>query len=157
MKFRHALFLSILSTQATAEQIYRCTTETGRTVFSQLPCGEDSTKIEVTPQSTDVEDDEALEQKEENLKALDERSKRLKRRNLEAKLNRLEGRRNGLASKRDKKIAELRKKLREAFDFREQAIIESRIEEAKDQYWDDRRKLDDKISDVRSDLFRCCH
>ena len=156
MKVHFILLLTALSSQVMSEQVYRCTTETGKTVFSQFPCGEDASKVEVEVPSSGISEQEAAERQADYVKALDESSKRLKRSRLENQLQSLIGYRNALEGKRDKKIAALQKKLCEAYDFREQAVIESKIEEAKHEYWSDRRRLNDKIHDIRMELAVCC-
>lgn len=158
MKWIPILFLFFLPPPSQAE-IYKCVDERGKTAFSQLPCGENAEVVTVKtvePETTANTGKDASEKRDEYLESLDERSKRLKKRKLENQLNNLIGSRDALAGKRDKEIAKLQKDLRDAYDFREKAVIESKIQQVRDRYWDKRRRLNDKIHDKRMELAVCC-
>jgi len=157
MKLSLILCLIMMTKPATADQVFRCVTKNGKTVFSQFPCGDGAAVIEVDPQPANITPQESIERRDEQRKALDEQSKRLKRRSLERKVENLVGIRNALDDKRDKRISELQDDLREAYDFREKAIIESQIKEVRHQYWEDRRRLNDKIYEARMELSTCCN
>ncbi|MEJ2692643.1 MAG: DUF4124 domain-containing protein [Candidatus Thiodiazotropha sp.] len=156
MKLSLILGLFLLISQASADQVYRCDTGSGKAIFSQFPCGDDASVIEVNPQPSGVSTEEAIKSRQENLEALEASSKRLKRRNLEARIDNLVGKRNALSGKRNKKITKLQKDLREAYDFREKAVIESKMREVRHQYRVDRRRLNQKIYDTRAELSLCC-
>jgi hypothetical protein len=109
MKLSLILGLFLLISQASADQVYRCDTGSGKAIFSQFPCGDDASVIEVNPQPSGVSTEEAIKSRQENLEALEASSKRLKRRNLEVRIDNLVGKRNALSGKRDKKSPSCRR------------------------------------------------
>lgn len=146
----------LLSTPLMAEQVYRCTTDTGKTIYSQFPCGEDAAAIDVAPQPATITPEESLEIRNKQLESLDAQSKRLERRRLKMKLKNLEASRNSLSAKRERELETLYKELREAYDFRDRRIIQSRIDEVRYRYWEYQRQLNDKIRYIQIELSSCC-
>jgi hypothetical protein len=138
------------------EQIYRCTTDTGKAIFSQFPCGEDATSIEVDPQPTSITTQESSERRKKFMETLNERSKRLERRRLEYRVMNLEAARKALRSKRDRKIEKIEKDINDTYDNQKRALFREKIRDVKDQYHSDYDRLSDKIFDAKLDLSRCC-
>jgi hypothetical protein len=157
MYFPLSLLLLLISTQLLGVEVYQCSDDKGKTVFSQFPCGNNAALIQVEPPPATTSTQESIELRNEYTKALEDRSKRLKLRSKEIRLKNLEGNRNALDEKRNKKIATLQKSLRDTFHSRQKAEIKSKIREVRRQYWSDRRRLNDKINDARMDLMSCCN
>jgi hypothetical protein len=157
MNFSLGLLILLISTQLQAVEVYRCINDKGKVEFSQLPCGNDAAIIQVEPQPATIPKQKLIKLRNQHLEALEERSKRLKRRSLETRLKNLKGARNALIEKRNKKLDKLHKDLKEAYHFHEKEEIESKMRDVRQQYWSDRRRLNDKIDDTQMDLSSCCN